>query len=215
MKFALFVLALYANLACASTHGKYPEEWWTPVDKGSAPGWEILPQEAGPGEVILSKRNELGILSNFAATPFVLDGKHYGSVEGLWQAMKYPEGPNDERLKDPSIKWKYTRAQVEAMSAFDAKGAGSLANQNMKALGIEWVTYHGRKMKYLENAKGDFYQVIWRAENEKVNQNADVKRILLKTGDLKLRPDHAQSPTSPPAWKYFDIWMEIRAQLTP
>ena len=30
--------------------------------------WEILPQVAKSGEVILSKRNELGILSNFAAT---------------------------------------------------------------------------------------------------------------------------------------------------
>jgi hypothetical protein len=32
-----------------------------------APEWEILLQVAGPVEVILSKRNELGLLSNFAA----------------------------------------------------------------------------------------------------------------------------------------------------
>lgn len=39
-------------------------------------GWEIMPQEAGNGEVILSKRNELGLL-NFAATPFEFHGKRY------------------------------------------------------------------------------------------------------------------------------------------
>ena len=42
--------------------------------------------------MILSKRNELGILSNFAATPFTLYGKRYASVEGFWQMMLYPEG---------------------------------------------------------------------------------------------------------------------------
>jgi predicted NAD-dependent protein-ADP-ribosyltransferase YbiA (DUF1768 family) len=208
MKITLLVLSLYSALASA-----YPAEWWTPVDKGSAPSWEVLPQDAGPGEVILSKRNELGILSNFADTPFVLDGQHFASVEGLWQAMKYPEGPNDERLKDPHIKWPYTRAQVAAMTAFDAKKAGSIANENMKALRIDWVTYQGRKMRYLENAKGAFYQVIWHAENEKLKQNPDVRKVLAKTGNLKLRPDHVQSPSSAPAWKYYEIWMEIRAGL--
>lgn len=52
--------------------------------------WEILPQEAAPGEVILSKRHELGLLSNFAATPFVFRGKRYASLEGFWQMMLYP-----------------------------------------------------------------------------------------------------------------------------
>src|SRR5215510_302711 len=65
--------------------GKYPSHWWTPVSADGAPSWEILPQEAGPGEVILSKRHELGLLSNFAATPFVFHGKRYASVEGFWQ----------------------------------------------------------------------------------------------------------------------------------
>ena len=53
-----------------------------------------VPQEAGAGEVILSKRNELGLLSNFAATPFVFRGRRDASLEGFWQMMLYPEGPN-------------------------------------------------------------------------------------------------------------------------
>jgi|GraSoiStandDraft_1057264.scaffolds.fasta_scaffold84034_2 hypothetical protein len=35
---------------------RYPAHWFAPVPKEGAPAWEILPQEAGPGEVILSKR---------------------------------------------------------------------------------------------------------------------------------------------------------------
>jgi hypothetical protein len=58
-----------------NTGHKYPAIWFAEVIDPNKPVWEILPQEAKPGEVILSKRNELGILSNFAATPFKLYGK--------------------------------------------------------------------------------------------------------------------------------------------
>src|SRR4029453_15342905 len=47
---------------------RYPARWFAPVSEAGKPDWEILPQEAGPGEVILSKRNELGLLYNFADT---------------------------------------------------------------------------------------------------------------------------------------------------
>ena len=106
---------------------RYPARWWTPVSKEGAPAWEILPQEAGPGEVILSKRNELGLLSNFAATPFAFKGKRYASLEGFWQMMKYPEGPHDPRAKFPELEWKYTREQVAQLTSFEAKSAGTLA----------------------------------------------------------------------------------------
>ena len=114
---------------------RYPAHWWTPAPKEGAPSWEILPQEAGPGEVILSKRNELGLLSNFAATPFVYEGKRYASLEGFWQMMKYPEGADDARAKFPGLVWKYTRDEVGQLTSFEAKAAGTLADQNMKKMG--------------------------------------------------------------------------------
>src|SRR6476620_994675 len=120
--------------------GNYPAVWFAPVNDPNKPDWEILPQEAKAGEVILTKRNELGILSNFAATPFEMDGKQYASVEGFWQMMLYPEGPDDERAKDTRVTWKFTREQVAQMTAFEAKSAGTLAEENMKTLGIDWVT---------------------------------------------------------------------------
>ena len=191
--------------------GSYPPEWWAPVPRESAASWEVLPQEAGPGEVILSKRTELGILSNFAPTPFTLDGETYASVEGFWQMLKYPEGPGDERLRDPAVEWPFTRRQVAALSAFEAKAAGSAANENMEKLGIAWVTYNGQRIDHREKKKGEFYRLIRRAEQAKLEQNPKVAEILRKTGTLRLLPDHHQAPDSAPAMKYDEIWMELRA----
>jgi hypothetical protein len=47
----------------------------------------------------------------------------------------------------------------------------------------------------------------------KLEQNPKVREILLATGDLILRPDHITEPDDPPEWRYYDIWMEIRAEL--
>src|SRR5579862_3864902 len=124
---------------------QYPSSWWDPVSKVGAPDWEIFPQEAGPGEVILSKRNELGLLSNFAPTPFIFHGLRYASLEGFWQMMKYPENDDDPRAKFPGIKWSFTRQQVGQMTSFDAKHAGDAGEANMKLMNINWVTFEGRQ----------------------------------------------------------------------
>lgn len=192
---------------------RYPARWWEPVPRDQAASWEILPQDAGPGEVILSKRNELGLLSNFAATPFELRGVHYASVEGFWQMMKYPEGPSDPRATFTGLEWKHTRAEVGQMTAFDAKHAGDLGSANMKKMGINWVTFEGRQMTYVTPEKGDHYKIIVEAMWFKVRQNQNVRDVLLATGDLILKPDHTQEADSSPAWKYFDIWMDIRTAL--
>ncbi|MBP7828375.1 MAG: NADAR family protein [Kiritimatiellae bacterium] len=211
MRRIIVLLLLAAPGGCVRpATGPYPPEWWAPVPREQAASWEILPQDAGTGEAILSKRTELGLLSNFAPTPFTLDGETYASVEGFWQMLKYPEGPDDERRRDPSIAWPHTREQVARMSGFEAKAAGTAANENMKRLGIRWVTYQGRRLDYSEKRKGAFYRLIRAAMQAKLEQNPEVRAVLLKTTGLTLRPDHHQGPDSPPAWRYYDIWMEFR-----
>jgi len=195
------------------TSRKYLEVWFAPINDPNKPDWEILPQEAKAGEVILSKRNELGILSNFAATPFELDGKRYASVEGFWQMMLYPEGPSDERGKDKRVTWKFTREQVAQMTAFDAKSAGTLAEENMKTLGIDWVSYNGKRFPYRSATPGEHYRLIVSAMRAKFEQNPEVKRILVATGDLILKPDHIQETNAPPEWKYNEIWTQIRSEI--
>ena len=193
--------------------GSYPAHWWTPVPEDRKAAWEILPQAARRGEVILSKRNELGILSNVASTPFTFRGKRYGSVEGFWQMMLYPEGPRDSRAHARGIAWTHTRDEVARMIAFEAKDAGTLAEANMQKMGIDSVSFEGRPMPYRSKEKGEHYRLIVAAMRAKLEQNPKVREILLKTGDLILRPDHIEEPDAPQEWRYFNIWMDIRSEL--
>jgi predicted NAD-dependent protein-ADP-ribosyltransferase YbiA (DUF1768 family) len=217
-RLVLSVLLIATSLS-ASAHAfqqrdsRYPAHWWTPVATEGKPEWEILPQEAGPGEVILSKRHELGLLSNFAPTPFTFRGQRYASLEGFWQMMLYPEGPRDARARFPGLEWKYTRAQVAQMTAFEAKAAGTLAEENMKRMGINWASFAGKRFRYRSLKPGEHYRLIVAATWAKVQQNPEVKNVLLATGDLILRPDHHSEPNAPPEWRYFEIWMQIRTRL--
>jgi len=192
---------------------RHPAHWWTPIVDPKKPDWEILPQEAGPGEVILSKRNELGLLSNFAPTPFVFHGKRYASLEGFWQMMKYPEGPKDARAKFPGLQWKYSREQVAQMVAFEANKAGALASDNMTKMGITWVSFEGKHFEYKPAAPGEHYKLIVAATWAKVKQNPEVEKVLLATGNLILKPDHHQELNAPAAWRYFEILTQIRRAL--
>lgn len=178
-----------------------------------APAWEILPQDAKPGEVILSKRNELGLLSNFAPTPFIFHGQRYASLEGFWQMMKYPESTNDARATFPGLNWAYTRNEVAQLTSFPAKKAGTLADANMKQMGITWVTFEDERMEYRSSVPRKHYELIVTATREKVRQNPEVKRVLLATGNLILRPDHHQETNAPAAWRYYEILTEIRNEL--
>ena len=201
----------YRELLAARTN--YPAHWWAPVPTNGAPAWEILPQAAAPGEVILSKRHELGLLSNFAPTPFAFRGKHYASLEGFWQMMKYPENAGDPRAKFPGLNWPYPREQVAQLTGFEAKHAGDVAEANMKTLGIDWVTFEGEKMEYRSAGQSEFYNLIAAATREKVRQNPEVQKVLLATGDLVLKPDHQQEPDARAAWRYYEILTQIRSEL--
>lgn len=209
----IFALSFVVISSCASTN-KYPAHWWSSVDDKAPPSWEILPDAGEPGKtVILSKRNELGILSNFAKTSFSFEGKTYPGIEGLWQAMKYPEDIKDKSDPRNKLRYKLRRSDIEQLASFKAKRAGKEGSANMKKLGINWVTYKGKRMTYRTSKKGEHYQLIRRLMTEKLKQNVEVQNVLMKTGSLILLPDHTQKPDSPPAWKYNQIWMELRSEV--
>lgn len=204
---------LFSIIVSCAFQTKYPELWWKPVDQTNAPSWEILPQAAAPGkEVILSKRNELGVLSNFAATPFYYNQKRYASVEGFWQMMKYPD---PEIKKDPRSKLPYpfTREQVANMTSFEAKSAGDQASLLMRENDLDWVSFEGEKMTYCSLKPGKHFTLIKEAMIKKLRYNDEVRRVLLATGNLKLKPDHRAGACQAPEWKYFELWMKIRQDL--
>ena len=99
------------------------------------------------------------------------------------------------------------------MNAFEAKIAGDIGVANMEKMGIGWLTFEGKRMDYWTPQKGEHYHLIVEAMWAKLRQNPQVKVMLLATGDLILRPDHHQPEDAPPSWKYYQIWMEIRAEL--
>jgi len=207
------LVCLTSSAGLAQLAQSYPSHWWAPVPEDQKASWEILPQAARPGEVILSKRNELGILSNFAATPFTFRGKRYASVEGFWQMMLYTEGPDDPRTMAPGIVWPHRREEVAQMIAFEAKDAGEAAEENMRKMKIDWVTFEGQRMEYRSKKKADHYRLIVEAMRAKLDQNPRVREVLLSTGDLVLLPDHIQEPDPPAEWLYFRLWMDLRSEL--
>ncbi len=52
------------------------------------------PEEAArniPINITSKAAGELKFISNFAETPFYLDDERYGSIEGFWQSLKFPD----------------------------------------------------------------------------------------------------------------------------
>ena len=64
-------------------------------------------------------------------------------------------------------------------------------------------------MPYRVLEKGQHYKII-KQMMKKLSQNLQVKNILKSTGQLKLLPDHHSRKGITTAWKYNEIWMEIR-----
>lgn len=211
----LLLLIISSFICLSASAGDYPTTWWPYVDEQTAPGWEVLPQSAKPGEVILSKRTELGAFSNLAYTPFNLDGINYASIEGLWQGMKYPDKNLDHDVRFDSPKWKYSREEVNQLSSWESKSAGNLANQIYVENHFQTVNYLNHQFIYTDGKEGSQFhlELITRAIKAKVVQNPELLKLLIQTKGLKLRPDHLMSELALPSFKYHEILMKIRDEL--
>ncbi len=202
--------------ACENHANNYPDLWWQEVPTDQVKPWEVPPQAGVKGQsVVLSKRHELGVFSNLAESIFTLDGETYGSIEGLWQMMKYPD-PQD--LTDPRHLLSghtLTRDQVKKLAGFEAKRAGDFANEINQKAGIDWISYKGIRFNYKDLNEGSefHFQLMVRAMRQKVNQNTDIKFLLKKTSGLRLMADHRIDAKSPQAYFYHDIYMAIRSEL--
>ncbi|MCF8060136.1 MAG: hypothetical protein K9K67_12625 [Bacteriovoracaceae bacterium] len=208
----IFSLISFCLLAGVIDRGEYPSEWWVEIPPEQGRGWEILPHKAKPGEVILSKRTVLGVFSNFAKAPFILDGIQYSSIEGLWQGLKYPDPDLAGDTRFNILDWPHTRAEVFAMDGWDAKSAGNQANGIMNDNQIDYVTYFDKSFNYVDGAEGSAFhlELITRAIREKVLQNPMIKDLLIQTKGLILRPDHFMSNRYPDSFYYHKILMKIR-----
>ena len=208
--FIFFILFSSFSFPCLCD---YPGSWWRVVPRDLAARWEVLPQDAQAGEVVLSKRTELGVFSNLALTPFIFEGETYASIEAFWQMMKFPEADNEEDMRN-GLPYLMERDNVKKLYGFKAKNAGDSANKIMRQYDINFISYKGKFFDYKDyNSGSDYhYDLIYSATLEKIKQNPKLEKLLLKTWGLKLIPDHRQK-ASPASYYYHEILMEIRSSI--
>ena len=86
----------------------------------------------------------------------------------------------------------------------------------MKKYKINWISYKKKKFNYKDLEAGSDYHadLIFQALWFKVTQNNEIKKLLLDTGDLVLKPDHLQPENAPKSYKYHEILMFIRTRLS-
>lgn len=143
-------------------------------------------------------KTEVGrLLSNFADTPFELDGNTYTTVESFWQGLYFPEGSQE-------------REQIAQMSGRDAKRAA--VNKPIN----ESLTYDGEEFAI---GSQQHHELMKKAVRAKLEQNPDVLQKLLTTGDMKIthlviRKDGTLEPdsTSIPREIFSQILMDLREE---
>lgn len=132
----------------------------------------------------------LSLISNFAQTPFDLDGRRYASVEGFWQGLKFP-APED-------------RSRIAALWGSEAKQAGT------EAAGLDTIEYGGRAIRV---GTFEHWRLMRRACLAKFSENKAARAALLSTGERPLVHNVRRDSRVIPGVIMADIWMRIRRRL--
>ncbi len=130
------------------------------------------------------------LISNFAQTPFHLDGRDYTSVESFWQGLKLP---NEE-----------DRRRFAAYDGARAKRKGSKRSNPVT------LVYEGVEVRV---GTYDHWQLMERACRAKFEQNFAAREALLSTGTRPLIHVVRRDSKTIPGVIMADIWMRIRADL--
>ena len=138
------------------------------------------------------------ILSNFAPTPFLLDGVECASVEGFIQGLKEPK-PDRQR-------------RICLRHGFEAKRASSRKrNKKLRESGVVW--WQENAIPFQSEA---YYALIERAIRAKFDHNELARHVLQATGEAELIHDTGkpEAPhTSLPAERFIGILTKIRSEL--
>jgi predicted NAD-dependent protein-ADP-ribosyltransferase YbiA (DUF1768 family) len=154
--------------------------------------------DLGPNEVVcrepinITSRSPapLDVISNFAPTPFDLDGERYASVESFWQGLKFAT--------------RRERREIAELPGPAARKAG------------EKVGY-GATIEYagVEIVVGTWahWQLMQRATEAKFAQNEAAREVLLATAPRPLTHRTRRDSKAIPGVIMADIWMRLRAKL--
>jgi len=131
------------------------------------------------------------LISNFAPTPFELDGRVYASVEGFWQGLKFPAASDRRRIAE--------------LYAGTAKRAGEAAVPS------ETFEYEGAR---IYPGTHSHWNLMERACWAKFSQDEDARSALLATGARPITHVMRRDSTTIPGAIMSEIWMRIRKRLT-
>ena len=134
------------------------------------------------------------VLSNFAATPFVLDGIECASAEGFIQALKFPD-PEMQRM-------------VCQLVGLAAKKRGQSATKRVVRRNKVW--WQGREFEFRSK---EHFALVERGLMAKFTQSDRSRRALIATEGMTLRHDlgHPESAQiSLPARVFIRILNRIR-----
>ena len=130
------------------------------------------------------------LISNFAATPFTLDGRDYGSVEAFWQSLKFPD---DER-----------RREIAPLHGPKPKDLA------FHAPASDVIAYEGQTIRV---GTWDHWQLMERACSAKFEQHAGARDALLATGQRPIVHEMKRDSRTIPGAIMAQIWMRCRARL--
>jgi predicted NAD-dependent protein-ADP-ribosyltransferase YbiA (DUF1768 family) len=156
--------------------------------------FDLGPKEAACNEPVqvssMVKDPAIVLISNFAHTPFELDGRSYASVEGFWQGLKFEDRAERRRVADLSGK--------QARIAGEGQGYS------------ETITYEG---EVIPVGTYQHWALMERACWAKFTQNEEAREALLSTGTRPLVHRMRRDSRTIPGVIMADIWMRIRARL--
>jgi predicted NAD-dependent protein-ADP-ribosyltransferase YbiA (DUF1768 family) len=130
------------------------------------------------------------LISNFAPTPFTLDGREYASVESFWQGLKFTTAAERRQVA--------TLPSPQARKAGEGQGYGAA------------VTYEGETIPVGTWAH---WRLMERACWAKFTQNEEARQALLSTGTRPLVHRVRRDSKAIPGVIMADIWMRVRARL--
>jgi predicted NAD-dependent protein-ADP-ribosyltransferase YbiA (DUF1768 family) len=130
------------------------------------------------------------LISNFAHTPFELDGLPYASVEAFWQGLKFPDEPR--------------RRQIASLYGDDARRAGFDAPDSAT------TEYRGRIVRV---GTADHWRLMTFACWAKFNQHDAARQALLASADRPLVHKTRRDSRNIPGVVMADIWMKVRCGL--
>jgi predicted NAD-dependent protein-ADP-ribosyltransferase YbiA (DUF1768 family) len=130
------------------------------------------------------------LISNFAPTPFALDGREYACVEAFWQGLKFAN--ESERRGVASLDGPAAR------KAGEEQGYGAT------------VTYEGREIVV---GTWEHWQLMEAACVAKFTQHDEAQAALLSTGERPLQHRMRRDSRAIPGAIMAEIWMRIRAMV--